>query len=269
VTKSSVKKIMPDKNCLFSIIIVSNVKGQDLIETIDSVLSQKFSDFELIVKFDGQEISSIKNSYKGFSNIKFITQSDIGIYDAMNQAIDHASGDYALFLNVGDKLYDSHSLGYVHSQSTLNADVLYSPYLYRQNIIQYPKKLSRGFFFRNALCHQSYFLRTKLLKTLRFNLDYRVLADHDILLRGQQSTDITFEKINRPIATLALMGFSAKNVKTKNYERKKLEFEHFSPWEFVYFSIFSILSLRSVRRHLVNYVLIYYFYNRIKNWFYR
>jgi glycosyltransferase involved in cell wall biosynthesis len=260
---------MQNKNYLFSIIIVSNVKGQDLIETINSVLGQKFSDFELIVKFDEQEISSIRNRYKSFSNLTFITQSDRGIYDAMNQALDYCVGDYTFFLNVGDKFYDSHSLSYIQTNSNLNADVIYSPYFFRENIVQYPKKLSRSFFFRTALCHQSYFIKTYLLKTFRFNLNYRVLADHDILLRCQRNTDITFEKIDRPITRLALMGFSAKNVKTKNFERKKIEFEHFSLAEFVCFSIFSIFTLRELRKYLMKNETLYHFYNGIKNRFYR
>ena len=41
---------MTTENCLFSIVIVSNTIGADLVKTIDSVLQQKFTKFELIIK---------------------------------------------------------------------------------------------------------------------------------------------------------------------------------------------------------------------------
>ena len=192
-----------------------------------------------------------------------------GIYDAMNQAIVQCAGEYTFFLNVGDKFYDSQSLSYILAKSSFRADVLYSPYIYRDCIIQYPKNLTRGFFFRSALCHQAYFLKTRILKKHKFNLDYRVLADHDLLLRCQHSSSITFEKIDRPLTKLALMGFSANNVKIKNRERKALEIEHFSSTEITYFSIFTWLSMRPLRNYLMKNRVFYTLYNGIKNRFYK
>ncbi len=40
----------------------------------------------------------------------FISQADKGIYDAMNQAVGYAKGDYLFFLNAGDSFYDKEVL---------------------------------------------------------------------------------------------------------------------------------------------------------------
>ena len=248
--------------------IVSNTNGVDLIATTDSVLEQNFSRFEIILKCNDQDISNLVQKYSGVKNIKLISQPDTGIYDAMNQAIVHCLGEYTFFLNVGDRFYDRQSLSYILANSSLRADVIYSSYIYRNCVNHYPKKITRGFFFRSALCHQAYFLKTEILKKHKFNLDFKVLADHDLLLRCQNTSSLTFEKINRPLAELALMGFSAENIKIKNYERKALEAEHFSYAEFLYFSIFNWLSMRALRNYMIRHTFFYNLYHRVKAWFY-
>jgi len=260
---------MATENFLFSIVIVSNTIGADLDNTIDSVLQQKFTKFELIIKCNDQEISKVASKYSSIKNIKFISQADIGIYDAMNQAIDHCVGEFTFFLNVGDEFYDVHSLNYLQSNSSLKADILYSPYIYRDCIVEYPKKLSRAFFFRNALCHQSYFIRTSILQEYRFNLVYMVLADHDLLLKVQQASSVTFEKIDRPLSKLELMGFSAKNESVKISERKALEREYYSLFEVTFFSILSIISMRGLRNYLLQYNMFFNIYNRIKTIYFK
>ena len=106
----------------FSIVIVSLNPGQKLMKTLQSVLRQEYGNFEVILKDGGSTDGSLKEEADGSLSVAWPGQSvsdsrvhifrspDKGIYDGMNQALVHINGDYVLFLNCGDSLYDSRVL---------------------------------------------------------------------------------------------------------------------------------------------------------------
>ena len=99
----------------FSIITVCLNPGDDLLQTINSVLEQSFSDFEIIVKDGGSTDGAIQNIPED-KRIKLIVSKDKGIYDAMNEAISYVSGDYIIFINSGDMLYCNQTLEQIHKE---------------------------------------------------------------------------------------------------------------------------------------------------------
>ena len=91
-----------------SIITINYNNVYGLEKTINSVLSQTHASFEYII-IDGAStdgsINIIQRYATLFENrIKWISEADSGIYDAMNKGIKMASGDYVQFLNSGDSL---------------------------------------------------------------------------------------------------------------------------------------------------------------------
>ena len=93
----------------FSIIVVCLNPGDKLNRTLDSVLSQTFSDYEIVVKDGGSKDGSVE-SMRLDARIRFYKEQDGGIYEAMNQAVSHAKGDFVLFLNCGDLFPDDRVL---------------------------------------------------------------------------------------------------------------------------------------------------------------
>ena len=98
----------------YSILVVCLNSGQRLLDTIESIISQKYQNYEIIVK-DGESthgsIEQLRSSFaEKMEQIRIISCKDSGIYDAMNQACSYATGDYYLFLNTGDSFYDVHVL---------------------------------------------------------------------------------------------------------------------------------------------------------------
>ena len=91
---------------MFSIITVCLNAGDDLILTIESALNQTYSDFEIIVK-DGFSTDGSVEMIPKDDRIRLIQKKDNGIYDAMNQGIEVASGQYIIFMNAGDKFYNN------------------------------------------------------------------------------------------------------------------------------------------------------------------
>ena len=90
-----------------SIIVVSLNSGERLKRTIDSIMGQTFTDYEVIIKDGGSTDGSLaflerENLLYENSSITLVQKSDAGIYDAMNQAVTFAKGRYIQFLNCGN-----------------------------------------------------------------------------------------------------------------------------------------------------------------------
>ena len=90
------------ENPLVSVIIPTYNRGWILKEAVDSVLSQDFTDFELIVVDDGStdNTQDILNSYK--KDIIVLKQNNKGVSSARNRGIASASGKYIAFLDSDD-----------------------------------------------------------------------------------------------------------------------------------------------------------------------
>jgi glycosyltransferase involved in cell wall biosynthesis len=88
---------------LVSVIIPTYNRGWIVREAIDSVLSQDFHDFELIVVDDGStdDTADILKDYR--ARITVLTQSNRGVSAARNQGVRSSSGQYIAFLDSDDR----------------------------------------------------------------------------------------------------------------------------------------------------------------------
>lgn len=90
-----------------SIITITRNNAAGLEKTLQSVASQTFKEFEYIVvdgaSTDGS-IDVIKKLEPEFAHLKWVSEPDSGIYNAMNKGLRMASGDYIQILNSGDCL---------------------------------------------------------------------------------------------------------------------------------------------------------------------
>lgn len=90
-----------------SILTINRNNAAGLEKTMKSVTDQTFKEFEYIV-IDGAStdgsVEVVKNLESGFAHLKWISESDSGIYNAMNKGIRMASGDYIQILNSADCL---------------------------------------------------------------------------------------------------------------------------------------------------------------------
>lgn len=90
-----------------SIITINRNNAAGLEKTMASVASQSFKDLEYIV-IDGAStdgsVEVVKKIAPEFDHLKWISEPDSGIYNAMNKGIRMATGDYIQILNSGDCL---------------------------------------------------------------------------------------------------------------------------------------------------------------------
>ncbi|MBR6992334.1 MAG: glycosyltransferase [Bacteroidales bacterium] len=91
---------------ILSIITINRNNAQGLKKTMQSVVSQTSKDLEYIV-VDGASTDESVEVIKHFAeqrDIRWVSERDKGIYNAMNKGIGMAQGEYVMILNSGDYL---------------------------------------------------------------------------------------------------------------------------------------------------------------------
>jgi putative colanic acid biosynthesis glycosyltransferase len=172
-------------NPLFSIITVSKDNKAGFQQTRESVKLQSFNKFEWIIIDGGSTDGTLDELDKERG---WVSEPDQGPYDAMNNGMAKAKGDYLLFLNAGDTLAGPHVLeqiaAAIRAQKTL-PEFIYGDSLeldfYRT--ARAPTQQNRGMFTH----HQAMLYRREALKGLRYDLSYKIAADYDFTCRFVRS----------------------------------------------------------------------------------
>ena len=94
-------------NVSISLITINRNNAAGLEKTLQSVATQTYKEFEYIV-IDGAStdgsVEVIKKCESQFAHLKWVSEPDKGIYNAMNKGLRMASGDYIQILNSADCL---------------------------------------------------------------------------------------------------------------------------------------------------------------------
>ena len=164
-----------------SIITINYNNLSGLRDTWKSITAQTFRDFEWIVVDGGSSDGSPEFiSQHQTEMVWWCSERDGGIYNAMNKGIMHAQGEYLLFLNSGDTLFEPQTLEKVFSNAS-EADVLYGNWIeikpMRRKKCFSPKTVNYYYFATRPLCHQTTFIRTTRLKQNPYDETYRICAD--------------------------------------------------------------------------------------------
>lgn len=113
---------------VFSIITVV-YNGEALLPgTMQSVLQQTYPNIEYVVIDGGSKDNSvaiIRDFAARMPNLRWISEPDKGLYDAMNKGLKMATGDFVWFMNGGDHLYSNDTVERCAALVTEKTDVLY------------------------------------------------------------------------------------------------------------------------------------------------
>jgi glycosyltransferase involved in cell wall biosynthesis len=99
--------------------------------TIESVIHQKYSDFEYLI-IDGESTDGSVHLINEYDQnfFKVLVEKDKGIYHAMNKAISIAKGEWLIFMNSGDIFADYSSLELAMQDIKKDDDVIYADWIY-------------------------------------------------------------------------------------------------------------------------------------------
>lgn len=199
----------------FSIITVTYNAEELLQKTIDSIRRQTFPEIEYII-VDGASKDNTLNVISQNKDVvtSWVSESDSGIYDAMNKGISISSGKWINFMNAGDIFCEDTTLESVAKAIQPDTEVAYGHryYLRRgERIFQEAKDIST-IYERMPFGHQSTFARSDVLKENKFNSTYKFAADYDLLMRLYLS-DRSFQKINVAICDFLAGGQSESGLR--------------------------------------------------------
>lgn len=188
----------------FSIVVVSLNSDKRLQETLQSILQQTYTDYEVVIK-DGEskdgslDFLTEENVLENNPQIRLIQEKDKSIYDGMNQAVTYVTGQYVQFLNCGDLFYDEHVLEKVadfiesdcgkrvsdKADVTKEVSTIYYGNQYnliQKSVITSAPQINDFTCYRNVPCHQVCFYDKRLFEKRAYLPKYTVRADYEHFL---------------------------------------------------------------------------------------
>lgn len=310
----------------FSIIVVSLNPGEKLKKTLASIFAQTYTDYEVVLKDGGSTDGSVEMWSRGWSRgdgsfgtqkktlpgqqetivqeskqrsqaeaeygsaesrVRFICQTDTGIYDAMNQAVSYAKGEYILFLNCGDLFadekvlertaavidgeravqksgaYKAQKVGACETIESKEAGgkqerkenlVLYGDTLSEKNsvVIAAPPEITGFTCYRNIPCHQSCFYSAVLCKEKPYELQYKIRADYEHFLWCFYEAGAKMVYLDFPVAVYEGGGYSESkaNLLRDKQEHKRITATYIPKKELLKYKMIMALTLAPMRRKM-------------------
>lgn len=241
----------------FSIIVVCLNAGNKLNETLNSIFAQDYEDYEVIVKDGGSSDSSIENMIKD-DRIRLYVEKDTGIYDAMNQAVSYARGDFIIFMNCGDTFHGKNVLsttaGFIEAESKKDNLILYGK-VYNKKTASWitPSPKITGFTcYRNVPCHQSCIYATKLCKEKSFEPKFKIRGDYEHFLWCYYKAGAKTIYMDCPVADYEGGGFSEtkENIKRSKKEHQEITKRYMSSAELFRYKAALLCTLAPLRTKL-------------------
>ncbi len=253
----------------FSIIVVCFNAGDKLDKTVASILGQTSDDYEIVVKDGGSTDGSTQRLVQS-DKLRLYRQKDTGIYDAMNQAVGHARGEYIFFLNCGDYFYDETVLETVKKRIPRTKQ----KYLFYGNIcesrtgavVQSNPVIDDFACYRNVPCHQACFYSRELFQQRGFLLNYQVRADYEHFLWCFYREKARMVYMPVTVALYEGDGFSEskENERLSKSEHREIAAKYIPPAKVLKYRLLMLLTLAGLRRKIARSPATAKLYNRLK-----
>ncbi|OYU95052.1 MAG: hypothetical protein CFE21_12145 [Bacteroidetes bacterium B1(2017)] len=243
---------MVHKEPKISILIATFQAGEFLQECLDSIQKQSYKNMELVI-VDGASTDStlsIIESNLGLIST-YISEPDMGIYDAMNKGVKLATGDYILFLGADDTLLvDLAEIASLLGDSTT---IYYGDVLFKQSGIKYDGEFGAYKLAIKNICHQAIFYPSSVFKKYSFELPYKLLADHALNIKLYGDKNFSFSYFPFVIAKYNQTGLSASTIdSTYIAARMKLIYDNFSSFVYLYAKLRMMLAKYVLRKSQYN-----------------
>lgn len=251
-TRAEFPQVALDRRPLISIITVCLNADAYLQETIDSVASQTFRDYEHLIIDGGSSDTTVEIIRRNEHQLAtWVSEPDKGIADAMNKGVRRSKGRYVYFLQADDYLAGNDVLARVSTVvSRREADIYAFQVLFcsgdTMKLLQ-PVGFTMKTRFKHIVRHQGLFVSKRVFELVgNFNPDYKILMDLDHVLRAQRAgCDIVTCKF--PVAVMRDGGLSSRrswpHMRERLLEERRLHRRHnrTAPLWFLAYEAFSPL----------------------------
>jgi glycosyltransferase involved in cell wall biosynthesis len=232
-------------------IVLNDPEG--LEQTIRSIRQQTYERLEYIVIDGGSKAPTLNVINIHADSIdRWISEPDRGIYDAMNKGIDLATGEWISFMNAGDCYYDKEVLSTVFSQDFGEADFIYGHTNFLSgDFTGIVKAWEFDILWKTMIfTHQSSFTRAELLKKRKFNPDFKICGDFDVIYNAYMDGR-KFHNADTVISTVSF-GVSEVNRARMAVEKWKVVRRHRNDLRFHWFYLTLVVRrcLRDIRTRI-------------------
>lgn len=220
-----------------SIITITYNAAITLERTLKSVKEQTYTDIEHLI-IDGNSKDRTLELIQKYDNnkLKWISEPDNGLYDAMNKGIILSSGEYLCFLNAGDTFYATDTVEKIMKSAnsfSQSPDIIYGEtaivdnsgnFLYMRRL-NAPETLNWKSFKKGmVVCHQAFIVRKELIK--EYDTSYRFSSDFDWCIRIMKKANNIYNS-HEILINYLNEGVTTANKKASLIERYKIMVKHY------------------------------------------
>lgn len=199
-------------------------RNKTFLQTLESVHHQTYSDIEHII-IDGGSTDGTVDLLKEYAQkgwIKYVSEPDKGIYDAMNKGVKLCCGSIVTFLNSDDFFHNQKAIELSVKALSKGYDFSYAPIinLDEKKKMQKVGKIKLGRLLRNMpFPHPGMFVIKDVFQKIGgFDTNFRLMGDYDFILRlylhGYRGT-----MVNKTLATFRRGGATDQNEKQHPLEK--------------------------------------------------
>ncbi len=210
-----------------SVITATYNSAKTLRDTLDSILAQTYPDIESII-VDGASKDGTMDIVREYETrfegrMRWISEPDKGIYDAMNKGIKMAGGDVIGVLNSDDFYHDERVVeDIVNAFDQKNVDCIYGNLVFidvkdKNNILRIWKGTQhecgaflRGWHPAHPTCYAK---RIWFERFGGFNLQYAISADFELMLRFIEKGQIRNAYLDRYFVKMRMGGESTGSIR--------------------------------------------------------
>jgi len=191
---------------LVSIIIATYNAAEDLSACLKSIKDLSVKDIEIVIVDGGSNDNTLDILRDlNLQQVKWVSEPDNGIYDALNKGVDLSDGRWLHFLGADDRLLPGFKklLGALSDEHT----VYYGNSLPADKLLQ--GAFSKYRLAKYCMNHQSILYPARVFDRYRYNLRYQVFADYALNMQVWGDPLFKTRHLDIPVVMYNLNGFSS------------------------------------------------------------
>jgi glycosyltransferase involved in cell wall biosynthesis len=212
-----------------SIVTASYNSVKTLADTMESVLGQIYTDWEYIVVDGGSTDGTVdlirKYEPRFGDKLKWTSEPDKGIYDAMNKGIQKSTGDVIGILNSDDYYTTTDALSTIASAlSDEKLDAVYGDIHFikegepDKTVRYYSSRRFKPFWLRFGFmpAHPSFYVRRVVYqKAGLYDMSYKIGSDFEMMVRLFRKQRIRYQYLAKDFVTMRTGGMSTNGIKSR------------------------------------------------------